>query len=128
MSDTPIKNTDYFYRTAVFTRQGGKVALIDINNPVDTTPLEEWMGTVLSLADGKHTVQQLIDYMAGQYLQAPENLEETLHSVIDRLKEGLLLQLSPKQVDLPYYLELPFEQLDIAKAKLLMKDEEFIRH
>jgi len=93
-----MNNSQYFYRTAIFTRKDNQVALADINRPDNTSPLEDWMGIVVSLADGKHSIQELIDYMAGRYQQAPDNLEKTLHSVIERLQEGRIIQLSDSAV------------------------------
>ncbi|MCP4879264.1 MAG: PqqD family protein [Gammaproteobacteria bacterium] len=119
-----MDNAQYFYRKVVFTRKNNQIALADINQPDNISPLEDWMGTVISLADGIHTIQELIDYLKQQYEVAPVNLEETLHSVVERLLEGELIQLSDTKVDLPYYLALPIEQLDIEKAKQLMAEEE----
>ncbi|MCP4790385.1 MAG: hypothetical protein GY881_09145 [Gammaproteobacteria bacterium] len=119
-----MDNAQYFYRKVVFTRKNNQIALADINQPDNISPLEDWMGTVISLADGIHTIQELIDYLKQQYEVAPVNLEETLHSVVERLLEGELIQLSDIKVDLPYYLALPIEQLDIEKAKQLMAEEE----
>ncbi len=119
-----MDNVQYFYRKVVFTRKNNQIALADINQPDNISPLEDWMGTVISLADGIHTIQELIDYLKQQYEVAPVNLEETLHSVVERLLEGELIQLSDTKVDLPYYLALPIEQLDIEKAKQLMAEEE----
>ena len=86
--------------------------------------MEDWMGTVVSLADGKHSIAQLIDYLGQQYPQKPENLEETLHSVIERLLEGEMIELSDEPVELPYYLSAPIEALDVEKAKKMIAEEE----
>lgn len=119
----PMDNTQFFYRTAIFTRKDDQVALADIHQPETTSPLDEWMGIVVSLADGKHTIQALVDYMGNRYQQAPANLEETLHSVIERLQDGKIVQLSKKAVDLPYYLASPIEELDIEKAIDLIRED-----
>ncbi|MBV1952494.1 MAG: PqqD family peptide modification chaperone [Cycloclasticus sp.] len=118
-----MNNTQHFYRTTVFTQQNNQVALADINAPDKVSPLEGWMGIVISLADGQHTIQQLIDYLAQQYPQAPANLEKTLHSVIERLEEGELLKLSEQAVTLPYYLASPIETLDLDKARALINKD-----
>jgi hypothetical protein len=123
-----LDKTQYFYRTVVFTRKAGIVALADINNPQESTKLEEWFGVVISLADGKHTLQELTDFMAKQYPKKPERLDDTLESVIERLLEGNMLKLNDKAVELPYYLAAPIEQLDIEKAKKLIKDDGYIVH
>ncbi len=121
-------SNQYFYRCAVFTRQNNEIALADINNPSQVMPLESWMGTVISLADGQHTVAELIAYMAKQYPMPPENLEKTLHSVIERMQEGNLPQLSDTSVELPYYLAEPIEMLDIVKAKQLIAEDGYGLH
>jgi hypothetical protein len=123
-----MNNSQYFYRTAIFTRKDNQVALADINQPDNTSPLEDWMGIVVSLADGKHSIQELIDYMTGRYQQAPDNLEKTLHSVIERLQEGQIIQLSDNAVELPYYLASPIEELDREKALELIKQDGYIQH
>jgi len=123
-----MNNSQYFYRTAIFTRKDNQVALADINQPGNTSPLEDWMGIVVSLADGKHSIQELIDYMAGRYQQVPDNLEKTLHSVIERLQEGQIIQLSDNAVELPYYLASPIEELDREKALELIKKDGYTQH
>lgn len=123
-----MDNSQYFYRTATFTRENNQVALVDINSPENTTPLDQWIGVVVSLADGKHSIQELIDYMTGRYQQAPDNLEKTIHSVIERLQEGKIIQLSDKATELPYYLASPIEELDREKALELIKQDGYTQH
>ncbi|RTR28937.1 hypothetical protein [Shewanella atlantica] len=123
-----MDNTQYFYRTAIFTRKDNQVSLVDIEKPEDTTPMEDWMAIVVSLADGRHTVNELIAYMGSQYQSAPQELEDTLHSVLERLQEGKIVQLSDQAVELPYYLAEPLESLDIEKAKELIKEDGYIHH
>ena len=118
----------YFYRTIAFTRKGNKVALADIHHPDKTTELEEWMGVVISLADGKHTLQELLDFMRSQYQQAPESLEDTLTSVVERLIEGEMIKLNETQIDMPYYLASPVEHLDLERAKALMAEDGYNIH
>lgn len=125
-AETTIDNGQYFYRTAIFTRKEGKVALVDIDNPESETALEDWLGIVVSLADGAHTIQELIGYMRQQYPNPPANLEETVHSVVERLKEGKIIQLSPSEVTLPYYLASPIEKLNIKKAQKLIKEDGYL--
>lgn len=123
-----MDKSQYFYRTVIFTRKAGIVALADINNPQESTALEEWFGIVISLADGQHTLAQLVDFMRQQYPQAPERLDDTLESVVERLLEGNMVKLSEKAVELPYYLAAPIEQLDIEKAQTLIKEDGYTVH
>lgn len=123
-----MDKSQYFYRTVIFTRKAGIVALADINNPQESTPLEEWFGVVISLADGKHTLQALTEFMAKQYQQKPTSLEDTLESVIERLIAGNMVKLSVNAVELPYYLAAPIEQLDIEKAQKLITEDGYTVH
>ncbi len=123
-----MQKTQYFYRCVVFTRSNNKVALADVYAPYNTTVLDEWLGIVVSLADGQHTLQELIDYMNSRYEMAPENLEDTLHSVIERLIDGKMVQLHDTKVDLPYYLASPIEDLDLEKAKTLIEKDGYVYH
>jgi len=118
-----LDNSQYFYRTVIFTRRNNRVALADVYHPEDSTPLDDWLGTVISLADGSHSIQELVDYMGKQYPVQPPDLEKTLHSVIERLQEGNLLKLSDGPVALPYYLSEPIENLDLEKAKKKIKED-----
>jgi len=123
-----MDNSKYFYRTVIFSRKDNETALADIEHPERITPLDSWLGLVVSLADGQHNIQELIEYMQSRYQQAPENLEETLHSVIERLEEGKMIQLSDKAVELPYYLASPIEELDLDKARKLIKEDGYVLH
>ncbi len=123
-----MEKTQYFYRCAVFTRKDNQIALGDVYQPENVTVLEEWLGIGLSLADGKHTLQEFIDYMKSRYPSPPENLEDTLHSVIERLLDGKMLALSKEPVELPYYLASPLEDLDIEKAKQLIHQDGYVFH
>ena len=122
-------NTEqYFFRTAVFGSESDKVYLIDIHNPdAKMESLESWLGVVVSLADGQHTIAELIDYLASQYKGAvPENLSDTVTSVLERLQSEAVVKLSDSSVSLPYYLAEPIQKLDIEKAKRLMLDDGYI--
>ena len=122
-----MDNGLFFYRTVVFSRTNDKIALVDIDEPQNQTPLDDWFGLIVSLADGKHTILDLISYLGKHYPQTPANLEETLHSVITRLIEGEIVKLNSSAVELPYYLTLPIEQLDMGKAKQLIEQDGY-RH
>ncbi len=124
-----MNKTQYFYRTAIITRKNNKVALANIDNPEETSPLDDWLGIVVSLADGAHSIQELIEYLTGHYSgKAPQELEKTLESVFERLSDGKLIRLSDAPVTLPYYLASPIELLDIAKAKELMHEDGYTQH
>ena len=116
-----LNRAQYFYRIAVFTRENDQVIVLDLHNPQMSTPLDEWLGTVVSLADGQHTVADLIAYIGSQYPAGPpEELGRTLESIVDRLVEANAIRLGDEPVDLPYYLALPACDQDVKKAKELM--------
>jgi hypothetical protein len=122
-----MDNAQFFSRLVTFTRKDQQVGLADINQPDNITPLDEWLGVVVSLADGHHTITEMISFMARQYQnqQPPESLEKTLHSVIERLVEEKVIHLSSRIITLPYYLALPIEELDPEKAKKLMVEDNY---
>lgn len=123
-----MNNSDYFYRTVVYTRENNEIGLVDIHQPDQVTPLDEWLGLVVSLADGAHTIQELLDYISNRYASVPANLEKTVHSVIERLQEGDLIKLSESPVVLPYYLAEPIEALDLEKAQKLIAEDGYTVH
>ncbi|WP_028468055.1 hypothetical protein [Neptunomonas japonica] len=123
-----MNNLHYFYRTAIYTRKNNEIGLVDINQPDNVTPLDEWLGLVVSLADGAHSIQELLDYVSSRYSSAPANLEETVHSVVERLQEGKLIKLSENPVALPYYLAEPIEALDLEKARKLIAEDGYTLH
>lgn len=123
-----MDKSQYFYRTVLFTRQQSQTLLLDANDLKTTTELEPWLGTAISLADGMHTVQQFIDYMASQYVGTPpEDLEKTIDSVFERLMEKEAIKLSPMPVGLPDYLVLPAEEQDLQEAKKQMLKDGYIK-
>ena len=119
----------YFYRILLYTIDNGQVALVDKHDHDKTIPLDPWLGLVISLADGKHTIAELLDHVESSYKGIPPaDLEKTLESVIDRLVNSQALQLTDEAVTLPYYLTLPKEVLDAEKANKLMVEDGFIKH
>ncbi|MBL4592315.1 MAG: hypothetical protein JKX68_00700 [Flavobacteriales bacterium] len=109
----------YFYRNVIFSKQGKKISIVDIHNPKnDREELEPWFAMVFQLADGQHTLEQLLQFMPSQYNgMPPENLRKTIVSVVERMTQNRIIMLTEKQTELPYYLSMPYELLDIEKAK-----------
>lgn len=120
-----MEKSKYFYRTVVFAKQGDKVMLVDLHNPKkESPPLESWLGLVVSMADGQHTIQQLLDFLTDSYNgKLPDNLEETIESVIGRLTETEVIKLADETIELPYYLSRSADKLDIETAKRVMADD-----
>ncbi len=119
-----LNPSHYFYRTAVYCENNGQPALGDIHNPAHITPLEPWFGIVIPLADGQHTLGEMMHNITQRYQgNPPANLEQTLASVVERLIVGKLLVTTTNPVSLPYYLAHPLEMLDIDKAKQHMIED-----
>ncbi len=119
-----MNRSQYISRCVVFSKKGDKVSLIDMSDP-DAEPLvyEPWLGLVVSLADGQHTVQELISYASQHYENGPpDGLDSTIESAVRRLSETSIVRLSDEPIELPYYLTLPAERLDVPRALQLMEE------
>ncbi len=52
-----MDRSQYFARCVVFSKQGDKVSLVDLHDPeAEALSYELWLGLVVSLADGQHTL------------------------------------------------------------------------
>ena len=120
-----MDTSQYFYRTVIFSKQGEKISLVDIHDPEkEALAFEPWLGVVVSLADGQHTIRELIDGIASRYDgEPPGELQRTLESAIERLMETEVIKLNDEPVELPYYLSLPVEHLNLEQAKQSMADD-----
>ena len=119
-----MDRTQYISRCVVFSKKGDKVSLVDLYDP-DAEPLvyEPWLGLVVTLADGQHTIQELISYASQLYAKdPPSRLDDTIESAVTRLSETGTIQLSDEPIELPYYLTLPAERLDVPRALRLMAE------
>lgn len=120
-----LNKSQYFYRNIVISKQGDKVSIVDINNPEkEALTFEPWLGLVVVLADGQHTIGELIDTLKQKYNGSPPaELERTIESVIERLTETQAIILTDEPVEMPYYLSMPAEQLNLDKARQLMAED-----
>ncbi|QKQ26638.1 hypothetical protein [Candidatus Reidiella endopervernicosa] len=104
-----LDKTKYFFRIVPFNAEGEQISVIDVLENFSANELDAWLGTVVALADGQHTVQELFDHLGGHYEAGPpESFETTLGSVFDRLLEAEVIRLGDEQVELPEYLAVPF--------------------
>jgi hypothetical protein len=123
-----LDHAHFFKRIAVYKVEGEDVSVVDVHANNVLTPLDPWMARVILLADGQHTIAQLIQHIAGQYAEgAPENLVETIESVITRLTESDAVELTTRPSLLPYYLRLPIDEQDPKEATQLMIQDGFIQ-
>ncbi len=118
----------YFKRNTVYKVEANTISVVDVHEDNTVTPLDPWMGVVLSLADGLHTVAELIQRMAAQYPDgAPDNLVDTLESVIKRLTDTDVIELTLRPSILPYYLRIPMDDQDPKQATDMMINDGFLR-
>jgi len=120
-----MDSSDYFYRNVIFSKKEDKISLVDIYKPnTNKQELEPWFGLILQLADGQHTIEELLIHLTNKYNgNPPDNLDKTVQSVIDRLKKSNLIILTENKIKLPYYLSLPLEFLDVDKAKKMLEED-----
>ncbi len=118
----------YFKRNTVYKVEQDTVSIVDVNNGNTVTALDPWMGMVVTLADGQHSIDQLIAHMTGQYPEgAPDNLAETIESVITRLTDSEAIEITVRPSILPYYLRLPLDEQDPKEATKMMISDGFIQ-
>lgn len=125
-----MDTAQYFYRNSIYSKINDKVSIIDIGNPKENREeLDTWFATIFLLADGQHTLDELYLNLAQKYSNtAPENLLKTIHSVVERLEGARLIVLTEKKAELPYYLSMPYEEMDIEKAKKLIDEDAKLYH
>ena len=117
----------YFKRNTVYKIEGDDVSVVSVQENNTLTPLDPWMAKIVSLADGQHTIEQLIEHMSGLYPDgAPDNLAETIESVISRLTDSDIIELTLRPSLLPYYLRIPMDEQDPKKATEMMIKDGFI--
>jgi len=124
-----MDTTQYFYRNVILSMVGNTLSLIDIYNPDQKREtLEPWLVLVLQYADGQSTIETLYQNLTARYNGSPPaNLRATILSVISRLVDLQFVVLTKEATDLPYYLSLPYEQLDLEKAKKLLNEDK-VKH
>lgn len=124
-----MDRSQYISRRVVFSKQEDKISLIDLHDPeAEAHTYEPWLGLVVSLADGEHTIAELIDYSSQYYKdEAPDDLARTIESAVERLAETGTVMLSSEPVQLPYYLSLPAERLDVTKALRFMAEDGYTK-
>jgi hypothetical protein len=124
-----MDSSQYISRCVVFSKKGDKVSLVDLYNPdVEPFVFEPWLGLVVALADGQHTIRELISHASQHYANGPPSgLDSTMESAVKRLSETGAVRLSDEPIELPYYLTLRAERLDVPRALRLMAENGYTR-
>ena len=115
----------YFYRNVIYSKVENTVSIIDIDDPQkDRKDLEPWFGIIFQLADGQHTVEELYNLLAQKYNDGPPaELLKTVTSVVDRMVEMNIIVVTDVKTELPYYLSMPYEMMDVERAKKLLVED-----
>lgn len=122
-----MEHAHYFKRNTVYKVEGENISIVNVQEDNTVTTVDPWMARVILLADGQHTIAQLIQHMISQYPDgAPENLVETIESVITRLTDSDVIELTSRPSLLPYYFRLPIDEQDPKKATEMMIADRFI--
>ena len=122
-----MDHSKYFSRSTVFTREDEQVILLDLSNPDGAIPLDEWLGSIISLADGQHTLAHYIAFISSQYPAGPpDTLAENIEAMFEHLLELKAIVLCDQALELPYYLSMAAKDQDMEKAKRLMIEDGFI--
>ena len=123
-----MEHAHYFKRNTVYKVEGENISVVNVQENNDLTQLDPWMAMVVPLADGQHTIDQLIQHMTGLYPDGtPDNLIETIESVISRLTESEVIELTARPSLLPYYLRIPIDEQDPKQATEMMINDGFIQ-
>ena len=123
-----VDKSKYFHRTVVYTKQKDQVVLVDMHDAKPTPALDPWLGKVYLLADGQHTIQNLVDFISKYYEGTPpKDLLLTIDSVIGRLLEAEIIGLSDAPVNLPYYLATSADKQDPKLATKLMLEDGYMQ-
>lgn len=120
-------NTEqYFYRNTPYSKKENTVSIIDIHNPEkNRQDLEPWFGIVFQLADGQHSVEDLYNFLSKKYTgNPPDDLLRTIISVVERMIEAKFIIVTDIKTELPYYLSMPIEMMDLEKAKKLIAEDQ----
>ncbi len=126
MSSKPARRAQYFSRAVLYAKRAGKVCLFDLHDASLSQPLDPWFGKVFLLADGSHTVDELIGFVSRLYQgPQPESLERTIDSVVERLFSSDLIRFTDEPTKLPYYLDLPADEQDSTKTRALIEADGF---
>lgn len=120
-----MNKDNYFYRNVIYSKIENTVSIIDLDDPEkERENLEPWFGIVFQLADGQHTVEELYNLLAQKYKEGPpSDLLKTVTSVVERMAEMNLVVVTDVKTELPYYLSMPYEMMDLEKAKKLLAED-----
>ncbi len=74
------------------TEVSGDISLYDAMTE-QVTVLNETASDIWRLADGEHTVEQIVQLLAGAYRVAAEDIREDVGITVDQLLEARLLEI-----------------------------------
>jgi hypothetical protein len=82
---------------------------------------------VFAAADGQRTAAEFIEQLKAQYPGgAPAGLAEQTYGFLVKMEAEGIIRLTNEKTKLPYYLSMPFSELDKERATEEMKKDGFI--
>ncbi|MCI0638175.1 MAG: hypothetical protein L0Y72_25025 [Gemmataceae bacterium] len=117
----------YFRRTARFDLLNGHIVVADPKQPRMVT-LDPWLELVFQMADGEHTIDQMIVHLGKGYEGgSPAGLDQQVLDIVNHLVAEGFVELVANSTTLPFYLTEPVSKQDAAEAKAAMLRDGFIK-
>ncbi len=117
----------YFRRIARFDLVDERVVVFDAKQPRVIT-LDAWPELVFQMADGEHTIQQMIEHLGEQYEDGvPVGLSDQIIATVKQLIDEGILELASGSQVLPSYLSIPVSEQNPEKEKAAMIRDGFIK-
>jgi hypothetical protein len=117
----------FLRRNARYDLLGDQVVVADPRQPRMVT-LDPWLERIFEMADGEHTVDQVIEYLGNGYEGgAPAGLDQQITEIVNRLADAEFVELVAEPAPLPFYLSEPVSKQDPKKAKAAMLKDGFLK-
>jgi hypothetical protein len=98
-----------------FEESENRLFVVDRYSPRLIT-LDPWLELLFGMADGKHSVSEMIEALKKGYESAPDGLADLVFDVLSRLVNEKMVELRDSASELPYYLAIPVHQQDHNRA------------
>lgn len=128
LKNSPYKNK-YFYRLAQWDWLDHENIHVTDNNAPRMITMDPWPQMIFLDSDGQKTIEEYIFELTGKYGRKqpiPEDLDNEVINLIEKLVNDKLIGLSDTKYELPYYIDLPKNKQNSDKARKLMLEDGFI--
>jgi hypothetical protein len=117
----------FFRRKARFDVLNDHIVVADPKQPRMVT-LDSWLELVFQMADGEHTVGQMIAHLGKGYDGGPPaGLDQQIIEIVNNLVQLGFVELVAEGKPLPFYLSQPVSKQDPAAAKAAMMQDGFLK-